>query len=1291
MKKLKKMLCYLLIWTMFLSTMTSTGTVVQASEEGIQGRSLLPLEEVNAYLVLNDYSEEEIKAMPIDTVLSLLQDREGNYIEVSSEAKVVWAHFKDDEGNIIRDEYHTIGREETVDLTEFEYTTGYSMELIVGSGNQLDLGNVRYIVRVYITNKISEQLDYELYLQEQDGSRVKIIPQNIFLNYTSVVGLGVNTVVYLIPEHIEGMEYYLGVSSLADEHPNIVVDVYTLDEFRNYLISGIGNAITSQILNQNMEKLEAGYRGVFDPPSNVYDGKNMFFIVYTDKSTGSMLSYEGISFCVSNDMAYLTSEMLSYENGELIDNTVFYVNSMDVDYLDIDLGTGNVTGNGVICEYFMLKDGYSVNEEYYFVLDAHSSIWKDDANSHVVKAVIGHYNSLADTEGLEDIKEQLIPVDRTSVPYGYKANYNYKNNGVDFTVFFDDNTVYKFNVRIMEYTPKYDPANMPNFDDAPIVGSKDPWFRVDGIKQNNSVLDTYIVENGKNINMDTMYGYGYQTILINDKDVDLTQLKPTFWYGDADRVETYIGSKQESGVSVQDFSNGMVQYSTIIDKNVKNYQVNLVKKETGAKLFVNGPSTRTVFLDEYFEYKHDILIANVGDEPLTGLKVTLDAKNVKLDDYWTIGGKNNSTLAAFTTTEDYSQYGELANLAKIRLLPDGEGEVKGTLTISADGQDDVVIQLTGRATNPTIVTKELDDGVKYVPYSYVVATDNMNDWNTVTFSIESGELPEGLELYPTTGEIYGVPQESGEFTIRIKATYGRSDYFEPSYADFTLVVKENTNENVYNASDEGYGIKQSIGTEINQYEFVLETIEDTVFTSYGEYGEFIDLWLNGQKLIEDEDYTKEDGSTKITIKSQTFENKANKESANTIAMEFRNEDNELNRTAQNFVTKTESKVDKVISQIAKLPSNITLNDKSAVQAARTAYNALSSSDAKKVINYSKLTQAEAKIVALEAEQRENEKNKESANKVITLIEKLPSVITLDSKVDVKNARDAYNALTSKQKNLVTNLKRLQKAEAAITQLEEEQAKIEADKAEANKVVTLIDALPKNITLNNKDAINHARTAYNNLTASQKGYIVNYKKLTDAENMIVALELEEKEKAKINEVITLIQAIPKTLTLKDKNTVETARFAYNALTDEQKKAVINYNDLLNAEEMIIALEAQEKAEKADKEAADEVIAFIDTIPTELTLSYKDMVESVRSVYENLTEAQKQLVSNYNVLTKAEEKIRVLEEYENAVQKDQKAADKVISLINSIPDTITLENKELIEQIRASYDKLSESQK
>lgn len=1270
------------------------GTVDDVGEgEEYEVRSILPLQEIKAYLVLNDYSEDELKSFPIASVLEMLQDKDGNPIAIDPDAKIVWVRFKDEEGNVIRDEYHEIDRSETVDLTDFEFSTGYKMELIVGSGNQLDPNNVRYIVRTFISGNLTESFTFEFYQEDAAGNRQKVVPTKQKTVGLEMFGITETSNIFTIPTHVIGTEYYLGINSIADEHPNVRVDIYKgLDYYYG------GSPITNEILNQDMTKPGAGHKTTLDlsDDQNEVLAHNIYTWVLSDKDDGYVYGTRILVVYVTNETLELSATASVYEDGIMKDVTVYRGSLAQL----ISMGyEGDTPTFGYAVEQLcvMLDDGYT-SGTYYVTVNLDISKYGSGAAavSHITKVVEGLYSTLEEAENAPDVKDELFPGEAATLPCGSVFDWGNDEHGAYcyYTIFFDDGVVEQFEIVLLEYSKQVVTSQMVDYFESPVVGSEDPWFRVTGASRNGTALDTYIVENGKPINMDTIYGYGYQTIFINDSSVDLANITPTIWLADSERIKLYVnGSPFNEGDSI-DCSAGTVQFTAIIDGHQKNYLVTFLKKEAVPKLFVYGPDSREVFLDEYFEYKHDILIANLGDAPLTGLRVELDATNCRLDDYWTVGGEGNDTLAPFTTTSTTTQYGELDNLAKIRLLPDGDGEIEGTLTIYADGQEPVVITLTGQARNPMITTTQESfasyKAVKYVPYAYLISTNNMYDWTDVNFSL-TGELPDGMEFFPETGEIYGVPQETGEFAITIEATFTSDTYtFESSTVELTLTVLENTNENVYLASDSNYEIKQAIGTQTGEYDFVLETIEDTVFTSYGELVEFVDIWLNGKRLVEGVDYEKEEGSTKITIRSQTLEDEVNGDgSENTIAMEFRTEDEntegegELKRTAQNFTVKSD--VEKVIEQIDALPpvENITLNNKSDVQAARAAYDALSSSDQTKVTNYSKLTAAEAKIAELEA-------NQTAANKVIKLINDLPSTIHLSDKQAVEEARAAYNALTAAQKNLVTNYDRLLRAEAAIAQLEAEQAEIEMNKAAAKVVVDLIDALPTPITLTDKDAVKAARTAYNNLTADQKGYVTNYDKLLAAEAAIAELEAAEKEKAEVNAVIALINAIPNPVTLEDKSTVEAAREAYDALSPAQKESVVNYKTLTDAEATIAALEALQEADEADRAAADTVIALIAAIPDPVTLEDKGEVEAAREAYNALTDIQKQLVSNYSDLTDAEAAIKTLEAYEAAAEEDRAAADVVIALIDALPDEVTLEDKNQVVAAREAYDDLTEDQ-
>ena len=186
--------------------------------------------------------------------------------------------------------------------------------------------------------------------------------------------------------------------------------------------------------------------------------------------------------------------------------------------------------------------------------------------------------------------------------------------------------------------------------------------------------------------------------------------------------------------------------------------------------------------------------------------------------------------------------------------------------------------------------------VKYVPYSYTVQTNNEYDWNTVTFSIVEGRLAEGLQMYPATGEIYGVPLETGEFPITVRADYSNPDFL-PSYAQLTLIVKDNTDANIGTATDPGYDIIQPVP---NMSLNALPGSDSQVLISKGEYAEFVDLYLDGEKLAKGTDYTSEAGSTRITILNQTLTRKGT--GTHTLGIEFRTQGtNELRRAAQNFV------------------------------------------------------------------------------------------------------------------------------------------------------------------------------------------------------------------------------------------------------------------------------------------------------------------------------------------------------------------------------------------------------
>lgn len=117
-----------------------------------------------------------------------------------------------------------------------------------------------------------------------------------------------------------------------------------------------------------------------------------------------------------------------------------------------------------------------------------------------------------------------------------------------------------------------------------------------------------------------------------------------------------------------------------------------------------------------------------------------------------------------------------------------------------------------------------------------------------------------------------------------------------------------------------------------------------------------------------------------------------------------------------------------------------------------------------------------------------------------------------------------------------------------------------------------------------------------------------------------------------EVEKLIAALPDNVTEENKAAVETARNAYEALSEEGKALVSN------ADKLIAAEEALKNSESGEAAAAAEVEKLIAALPDDVTAENKNAVEAARNAYEALSEEGKALVSNVDKLIAAEEALK-----------------------------------------------------
>lgn len=316
-------------------------------------------------------------------------------------------------------------------------------------------------------------------------------------------------------------------------------------------------------------------------------------------------------------------------------------------------------------------------------------------------------------------------------------------------------------------------------------------------------------------------------------------------------------------------------------------------------------------------------------------------------------------------------------------------------------------------------------------------------------------------------------------------------------------------------------------------------------------------------------------------------------------------------------------------KIAALPSvyRATLEDVEPIKSVQEIYESLTQEEKDRltVNEYNKLMALIEKIDRL---------NQAAADKVIADIAAIGPIdeITLESAKQIQKARAGYDALNKYAQYIVeyakpVNYYTLLDAEVKLKELQDAAAEQERiDRAAAAAVDNLIDAIGE-VTLKSKQAIETARAAYDNLTPTQKTYVTKLDTLTAAETAYKALV----DRKAADDVIEKINAIGK-VTLESKTAIEAARAAYNALTNDQKLLVENYDVLTAAEAELARLEAEAK-DKADREAAAQVDEMIERL-FPVTRYSGPAIRMARAAYEALTEDQKALVKHYDDLVKAE---------------------------------------------------------
>lgn len=823
-------------------------------------RSLLPLEEKRLNPVdLTAYTPAELTMVSVDEIFT--GDK-----ELADTDKVVWTRIGDDDYTI-----STSG--DRLDLSQGTYAYSQTRwEMIVGDANQLAADNIRYIVPLNLTPS-SKWLTATVYTQDSAGKRTEISVVDEQCSYYDNDYSGRYQSIYVLANEMKNeSKAYISLDINPSVFANTQYDNIKVYEgqYATAEEAFSGKDITNLVCSSDMTHKNAGYE------LELYNNQWITIVTYDvdNNVTGCLPFY--LSLGTTSNRIRVNSLFLKNENKTNKVASVF-----DVLYPETQSeGYDNIT--------IELYKGYAANGRYYLSMDDDSSF------SPVTAAYEGQYTSISEavSAGAVDIKDSLFEG-------GYAADYSH---GIYFTIFTGTDSsanqeVYRCCIKTVEASDE--PDALGSGTDLDFYGLND---------NNETKVACYIVGNKQ----DSYGEKNYITILV-EANTDITSLAPVFGISEGAKLYAAGSNVPEvSGVSCHDFSNGPVQYTVSAENGVnsKNYWLQVKKATSGTgKLYINSLndanantrvengiiySTREVMLDSYHDNVHNIWLANIGTEAITDLSVELVSDVLVLDDYWTLNG--GYALEGFSTIETTTAYGELPNFAKLRIRAKDSStkgvEASGTLTIKSGDTTLMVLTLTGVIGDPAIITKDIPKAVKYVPYGTMVQNNNKYSWNKVSYQLLDGTLPDGM-VVKKNGEIYGVPKETGEFTFTVKMI-SNSGGFEADTKTYTLVVDENTDVNVDGATDYGYDLSQRV-----QDVFISNSDGSQTLVSQGVYAEFVDIYLDGEKLIRGKDYTSESGSTRITIQTQTLANRP--VGTHTLGIEFRTKDTDkLKRAAQNY-------------------------------------------------------------------------------------------------------------------------------------------------------------------------------------------------------------------------------------------------------------------------------------------------------------------------------------------------------------------------------------------------------
>ena len=358
-------------------------------------------------------------------------------------------------------------------------------------------------------------------------------------------------------------------------------------------------------------------------------------------------------------------------------------------------------------------------------------------------------------------------------------------------------------------------------------------------------------------------------------------------------------------------------------------------------------------------------------------------------------------------------------------------------------------------------------------------------------------------------------------------------------------------------------------------------------------------------------------------------------------------------------------VQKVKNLIAAIGTPVTYSSKAAIEAARTAYNAITNESLKAQITADE-------VLALTAAEAALKERTDEMDRVKGLIAALDS--TKDTfENDIKTAEAAFNALANDEKAALTDYAaKIQTAKDKLAQIKQEQA----DRAKAAEVDALIDLIG-DVTLDSLSAIEAAENAWEALTPAQKGYVQNYEVLTQARQDYNTLSSYKKEAETLENSIKALSELGDI----DRSNATIARSAINSVRasyDGVDEVIQNFVDD-DVYQILLDAEAEIKLVEGAVQEAEAVEALINALG-KITLKSKEKLDEIEDKLGKISEKAVSYIipEKMAAYETACERYAELEEEEAKVQ----AVIGEIAALGDVDDII-LEDKEAIESAEAAF--------